>query len=107
MGVRAGLLNEMITFRESVITRDEYGEQSTEWRDAFTARARVQHQGGSRVMENSEVWHPATVIFTVRCYHDVKDEMEIVYNNHRYNIIYVDRQSKNQQTVITAEVINE
>ena len=107
MGLRAGLLNEHITIRKRVIARDAYGEQSTTWQTVLSTRARVVRQNGSRTMENSEVWHPSTLQFVIRSYHKIDEEMEIVYNGKRFSIVFIDMQRLNQQTTITANLINE
>ena len=107
MGLRAGLLNEYITFKKRVITRDAYGEQSAEWQNVISTRARVVRMSGNRAMENNEVWHPTSMQFIIRSYHSIDNEMEIVYNGNRYNIVFIDVQRLNQLTTITAELINE
>ena len=107
MGLRAGLLNEYITFRKRVINRDEYGEQSSAWLNVISTRARVVRMSGNRTMENNEVWHPTSMQFIIRSYHIIDNEMEIVYNGNRYNIVFIDVQRLNQLTTITAELINE
>ena len=107
MGLRAGLLNEYITFRKRVITRDDFGEQSSVWQNVISTRARVVRISGNRTMENNEVWHPTSLQFIIRSYHNIDNEMEIVYNGNRYNIVFIDVQRTNQLTTITAELINE
>ena len=107
MGLRAGLLNEYITFRKRVITRDDFGEQSSAWLNVISTRARVVRLNGNRTMENNEVWHPTSLQFIIRSYHIIDNEMEIVYNGNRYNIVFIDVQRLNQLTTITAELINE
>ena len=107
MGLRAGLLNEYITFRKRVITRDDFGEQSSSWQNVISTRARVVRLNGNRTMENNEVWHPTSLQFIIRSYHVIDNEMEIVYNGNRYNIVFIDVQRLNQLTTITAELINE
>ena len=107
MGLRAGLLNEYITFRKRVITRDDFGEQSSAWLNVISTRARVVRMSGNRTMENNEVWHPTSMQFIIRSYHIIDNEMEIVYNGNRYNIVFIDVQRSNQLTTITAELINE
>ena len=107
MGLRAGLLNEYITFRKRVITRDDFGEQSSAWLNVISTRARVVRMSGNRTMENNEVWHPTSMQFIIRTYHIIDNEMEIVYNGNRYNIVFIDVQRLNQLTTITAELINE
>ena len=107
MGLRAGLLNEYITFRKRVITRDAYGEQSSAWLNVISTRARVVRLNGNRTMENNEVWHQTSLQFIIRSYHNIDNEMEIVYNGNRYNIVFIDVQRTNQLTTITAELINE
>ena len=107
MGLRAGLLNEYITFRKRVITRDDFGEQSSVWQNVISTRARVVRMSGNRIMESNEVWHPTSLQFIIRSYHIIDNEMEIVYNGNRYNIVFIDVQRLNQLTTITAELINE
>ena len=107
MGLRAGLLNEYITFRKRVITRDDFGEQSSAWLNVISTRARVVRMSGNRTMENNEVWHPTSLQFIIRSYHNIDNEMEIVYNGNRYNIVFIDVPRLNQLTTIPAELIHE
>ena len=66
MGLRAGLLNEYITFRKRVITRDAYGEQTTEWQNVISTRARVVRLNGNRTMEDNGVWHATSLQLIIR-----------------------------------------
>ena len=107
MGLRAGLLNEYITFRKRVITRDAYGEQSTEWKNVISTRARVVRMSGNRTMESNEVWHPTSLQFIIRSYHNIDNEMEIVYNGNRYKSGFIEVQRLKQLAAVAAGLIKE
>ena len=55
--MRAGLLTELVEVLSSVITTNDYGEETTEWESTYTTRARLVHNGGGRTNENDEVFY--------------------------------------------------
>lgn len=107
MGIRAGLLRDIVTFQAPVITRDAFGEQSTQWVDHLTTRARVIFNGGTKAERNNEVYNSFNVTFVVRCYHDINDKMHIVYKGRKYNIESLNEDTQAQQTTLVCTVINE
>lgn len=107
MGLRAGLLREIVTFQRAEITRDAFGEQSTTWHDVLTTNARVVYGGGSRTERNNEVYNTFTVSIIVRSYHNINEQMRILFDGRYYSILSINREQHNQQITIIASVINE
>lgn len=107
MGLRAGLLRDIVTFQSAVISRDAYGEQSTVWVDTLTTKARVVYGGGSKTERNNEVYNTFTVTMIVRSYHDINEQMRIAHNGRYYSILSLSRDIQQQQITIIASVINE
>ena len=107
MGLRAGLLREVVTVKKPVISVNDYGEQVQLWDDVVTTRARVTFNSGQRAVENHEVWNPYQVTFVMRYYHVIDGTMVIEWQGKRYNIISINKNVSQQMMTIIAEVVNE
>lgn len=87
----AGTLNEVISIYSPVITRDEFGNQKTEYTKRKETRAKVSHGGGSREVSNDEVVYLYNKEFTVRYYVEVSDFDRILWNGKFYRIVSIDK----------------
>ena len=65
MGLRAGLLRETITILRPIVSRNDYGEQTTTWEAVASTRARVDFRNGSRAVDVHEVTNLFTVTFII------------------------------------------
>lgn len=107
MGLRAGLLREVVTITRPVVTRNAYGEEVTTWEEVLTTRARVDYRSGSRVVDVNEVFNPHTVTFTIRRFPDITGYMRLSWRDQLYSIESVNYEPHRQQQTIIAQVINE
>lgn len=105
--MRAGLLTEIIeVLRPTTITND-YGEKKQDFSLYLTTRAVLEHLRGSRNIENSEIVHNYTKVFSVRIYNDIDEKDVIRWNGKEYRILDIEPDKKKQQLTITTELIND
>lgn len=105
--MKAGLLNEPIAVYKSVITKDEYGQEKTDWVEKCKTRARLKHDSGDRTIENNEVVFNHTKTFEVRKYVQVADTDRIYWNNQRFRILNIEPDRILQSKIIKTELIND
>lgn len=103
--MRAGLLTDPVTFRRAIITKNQYGQEETDWIDCISTRANVRFNSGSRVTENNEIINTYTVTFTVRYYHNIDEFMRILWKGKTYRILSIE-EDKTKLTII-GELVNE
>ena len=77
--MRAGLLNKIITIYNLVITKNEYGAETTTYQEKLKCRCRISDFGGGRTTQNSEIFYPYTKQFVVRRYQEIDDFDVIEY----------------------------
>lgn len=105
--MQAGLLTDIVTFLRSESTRDVMGGTCERWVKAFDKRARVQFKSGARKEVNSEVLNTSVITITIRYCKEISEKMRISYEGREYTISSINRDRKQQATVIEAEVIHE
>lgn len=103
--MRAGLLKECIVFQQLEIVKDEYGATEQIYNDLINTRARVEYSGGSRTNTNNEIYNEYSLTFTVRGYHQIKEDMLIKWRDKLYRILSIDDTIK-EMKVIQAELLN-
>lgn len=106
--MRAGLLTERISlFERQKITSDS-GFETTEWvkkTDIHARRIKLKAVVGDGVNANEE-FIGNTIIFQVRAYSFIKDEMRIEYQNTMFKIILLDKQRSDNTYLITCSKKN-
>lgn len=105
--MKAGLLNELIEVYKSVITKDEYGQEKTDWVLRCPTRARLKHDSGDRTIENNEVVFNHTKTFEIRKYVPVHDTDRIYWNNQKFRILNIEPDRILQSKIIKTELIND
>lgn len=88
--VRAGLLNKIISFKKPIISVNEFGEEVTSFETVITTRARVVFKNENRELTNNENVYTTSLTFTIRSYHEIDQNMIILYNNKNFRIISLD-----------------
>ena len=88
--MRAGLLNESIEILSSVVSTNDFGEETTEWVTSYTTRARLVHNGGGRTNENGEVFYASMKVFQIRDYVPIDDFCRILWNDRVYRILDIE-----------------
>lgn len=105
--MNAGTLTDLIEIYRKTSARNEFGEKTIIYESIGKVRANVEHQLGSRTVENEEIWHNYTKTFKVRLNTDVKDEDRILYDSHYYVVQSIDTDKHQQTITILTELINE
>jgi SPP1 family predicted phage head-tail adaptor len=105
--MRAGLLSEDVTFEQQSINKGEFGATNVSWQPFKNTKARVTYNSGNRTNDVNEVFFAYEVVFTIRIYHQIDENMRIIWQGKKYRILSIERQKAQQQIVIKAELINE
>lgn len=105
--MQAGLLTDLISFARSESVRDAMGGTTEKWLPVADKRACVRFKSGGRVEVNNEVINTNVITITIRYCRDITEKMRIGYEGRKYRIRSINRDRKQQSTVIEAEVINE
>ena len=105
--MRAGLLTEKIEIWEKTLVTNEFGEQTETWNLKNTTRARLVHNGGNRVIENSEVFFAHTKTFEVRDYNKIGDYDRIVWDNKKYRILNIEPDKAQMKLTVKTELIDD
>lgn len=105
--MKAGLLTELIEIWTKTLETNKYGEETETWAKTYETRARLVHDGGSRVIRNDEVMFTHSKTFQVRDYVPVGNYDRIKWEGNFYRILNIepDRVSMNQ--TIKVELIND
>ena len=103
----AGRLNEVIKIYHPTVTTNDYGEASEEYKLLYTTRAKVDHNSGTRTVENNEIVFDYTKTFNVRSYVPVTDADRIEWQGKMYRILTTQQRREYNDIMITAELINE
>ena len=105
--MNAGKLTDKIEIFTPKITKNDVGEQSTEYILKLTTKANIQHIKGNRDIENNEVVYNYSRTFEVRIYVDVNEFDRIKWKNKYYRILDIDTNKELQQITILTELVNE
>lgn len=106
--MKAGTLQESITIYRSTISKNDYGEEVTEWQPISTTRAKLDHTSqNTRGLQNDEITYIYIKTLTVRIYVDVQEFDRIRWNNQYYRILDITPNKKLQSKEIKIELINE
>lgn len=103
----AGRLNEVIKIYKPVQTINEYGEREETFEYAYTTRAKVEYNNGSRMNENNEMVFNYNKAFNVRSYVPLVETYQIEWQDKRYRILTLEFRREYNDIVINTELINE
>ena len=104
----AGTLKDIISIEEPIVVKDEFGANKLVWEKAIKrTRAKVSYRSGSRTNENNEIIFAYEVDFTIRIYHQVTENMRIIWKNKKYRILSLEPDKAKQQITIRTELVNE
>ncbi|MEG2856293.1 phage head closure protein [Bacteroides sp.] len=105
--MQAGLLTDLISFTRPESVRNSMGGHSETWLRVSDKRASVRFKSGGRKEVNSEPINTNVVTITIRYCKDITEKMRITYEGRKYRILSINRDRRQQSTVIEAEAINE
>ena len=105
--MRAGLLTERIDVLKPVVTVNDYGEETTDWQNIYTTKARLVHTGGNRMNVNDEIFYSYTKTFQIRNYVPVQDYYRILWDGKQYRILDIEPDRQQQQITVKTEIVND
>lgn len=105
--MRAGLLTEPIKILQSVLTINDFGEQTETWELKSETRARLVNDGGDRTIINGEIFYSNIKTFQVRLYVDIDDFDRIEWNGRQYRVLNIQPDKGKQNKTIRTEVVND
>ena len=55
-----------------------------------STKARITYGSGNRANENNEIVFAYEVIFTIRIYHQIREDMRIIWKGKKYRILSIE-----------------
>ena len=105
--MRAGLLTEQITIENNTTNKDDFGSTVKVWQPVIKTRCNIKFNSGNRQIENKEIINSYSLTFTLRFYHNITEDMRIVWNRKRYRILSIFPDKHKQSIEIIGSLINE
>lgn len=105
--MRAGLLTEQIEIWSKQLTVNDYGEEVEDWIKTYQTRARLVHDGGSRVVSNDEILFTHSKTFQIRQYVPINELDRIFWNGKFYRILNIEPDRVQMNQTIKTELIND
>lgn len=84
--MRAGQLDQIVTFQRRTATADGAGGRTYAWTDFARAWANVRARGGRESLAENRVSAEALYTFTIRNRTDVDETFRIIWRDEPYNI---------------------
>ena len=103
----AGQYNEIVKLYSSTELENDYGERTVERTYVMTTRAKVEETSGTRQNENNEIVYNHNKTFYVRSYVPVQDTSILLFQDHYYRVIAIDKRRENNDIKVATELINE
>lgn len=85
--IRAGKLDQRITFRRKTIAYDSYGEPIETWSDAFTVPAKVTTTGGKEFYAAQKKNAETECLFKIRYTERVNVRMRVKWCGREFEIL--------------------
>lgn len=105
--MRAGLIQQPIDIYRAVVTKNLFGEQTTEWKRIIHTRARIIYDNGERTNMDGDMTYVYTLTFEVRRYHKIDEYDHIHYKDKKFRILSIEHNKVEQKQVIICQLINE
>ena len=105
--MRAGLLTEQIEIWSKTLAVNEFGEEVEDWIKTYQTRARLVHDGGSRVVSNDEIVFTHSKTFQIREYVPINELDRILWNGKFYRILNIEPDDVQMNKTIKTELIND
>lgn len=105
--MRAGLLKENIEIWSKSLTVNDFGEEIENWSCSYRTRARLTHNGGSRMIDNQQVFYEHSKTFEIRLYVPVYEYDRIRWNNQFYRITNIEPDRATMRQIIKTELIDD
>lgn len=105
--MQAGLLNEEIVILRPETTRNEFGEQVTEYKPNYKTKARILHISGQRDILDGEILHSYIKTIEIWQYVGITETDWIEYDGKKYRILEIEPDKSQMKKIIRLELINE
>ena len=105
--MRAGLLTEQIEIWSKTLAVNGFGEEVEDWIKTYQTRARLVHDGGSRVVSNDEIVFTHSKTFQIREYVPINELDRILWNGKFYRILNIEPDRVQMNQTIKTELIND
>lgn len=105
--MRAGLFKEQIEIIRAEITKNDFGEETTEWKTIYNTRARLIHDSGSRNLSNEEIVYSYIKTIMVRYYVPVEEFDRIMWNGKTFRIHEIEPSEDKSFKTIKIELVND
>lgn len=103
--MRAGSLNETVSFYREETVKNETGEQCKDWikfHEIKACKRSIKAVIGDGVSANEE-FIGNTIVLQVRAYSFIKNNMRIEYQNIMYDIVLLDKRIQDNSYLITCK----
>ena len=107
MGIIAGDMRYKINVIAPTVTRNEYGEEIESWIIVHTLRAAKKSLGGSKTIDNNEIFTTNSLEFTTHYRYNITEKMRIELGSDTYLINNIAEIGFREGLKITVEKINE
>lgn len=98
--MRAGVLRQRVTIQKPVVIgRDSFGAEILGWEKVATLWADVQPLSGREYFDAQQMNNEVTTLIRIRYYPGITPQMQVVWNNHTYNIQAVLDQAERKREV--------
>lgn len=105
--MRAGLLKYPIEIWTKTITTNDFGEEEETWDMTYQTRARLLHDGGTRVVNNEQIFYEHSKTFQVREYVPVGEYDRIKWRGDFYRILNIEPDVDRMQQIIKTELVDD
>lgn len=105
--MKAGLFKEQVEIIRSEIAKNEFGEETTEWKSLYNTRARLIHNSGSRNNSNDEIVYSYIKTIMVRYYVPVEEFDRVKMFSKIYRILEIEPSDDKSYKTIKIELVND
>lgn len=103
----SGSLNQRVFILVPEVTRNEFGEQQTEWTKAKKVWANVIFKRGSQALNVGEAWMSRAIAVTMRDNNLINERCRLEWDGKIYAIDSLNRSRPDGSITITAVAIDE
>lgn len=89
------------------IIRNGFGEQTTVFNKVYECRTNVMEPTGDRKVEDGQILNTVDLVFQVRYYVPVTDNMQVHFNGAKFKINFIDKRRSYMDQLIKCTKITE
>ena len=104
--IQPGSLREDIIIQVRTTIKDGYGSEQDIYTDSLYLKANIKYGGGSRGINNEEVFNSQDILFTTY-YRTITTDMRILWNDNIYIINYINIVGFRECLEIKTTLLNE